>query len=144
MDIKIKIMRLDGAKLPSYAHKGDSGVDIYSNEEFDLKPMQRRLVSTGLKIAIPFGYEAQIRPKSGLAVKHGIGHVNSVGTIDSGYRGEIKVAMINFGQESYKVKAGKKIGQMVFAKVAVAEFEEVRELEATSRNEGGFGSTGLD
>ena len=99
---------------------------------------------TGIKIEIPHGYEAQVRPKSGLAIEHGISHANSIGTIDSGYRGEIKVPLINFGDKPYKIEKGKKIGQMVFAKVEEAVFEEVDSLSETARNEGGFGSTGLE
>ena len=142
--LKIKIKKIADVKTPSYAHKGDSGVDLYAAEDFTLNPMERKLIATGIKIAVPYGYEAQIRPKSGLAIEHGISHANSIGTIDSGYRGEIKIPMINFGGRPYKIEKGKKIGQMVFAKVEEAVFEEVDELEATARNENGFGSTGLD
>lgn len=144
MGLTVKIKKINGAKTPSYAHKGDSGVDLYSAEDHVLKPMERKLIATGIKIAIPQGYEAQIRPKSGLAIEHGIGHANSVGTIDSGYRGEIKIPIINFSDKPYKIEKGKKIGQMVFAKVEQVVFEEADELEQTTRNEGGFGSTGLD
>ena len=142
--LKIKIKKIADAKTPSYAHKGDSGVDLYAAEDYTLKPMERKMVSTGIRIAIPHGYEAQVRPKSGLAVEHGISHANSVGTIDSGYRGEIKVPLINFSDRPYKIEKGKKIGQMVFAKVEEAVFEETDELDSTSRGEGGFGSTGMD
>ena len=142
--LKIKIKKAADVKTPSYAHKGDAGVDLYSAEDYLLKPMERKLISTGIKISIPYGYEAQVRPKSGLAIEHGISHANSVGTIDSGYRGEIKVPLINFSDRPYKIEKGKKIGQMVFAKVEEAVFEEVEELESTSRGEGGFGSTGMD
>ena len=144
MALKIKIKKTADAKTPFYVHKGDSGVDLYSAEDYLLKPMERKLVSTGIRIAIPHGYEAQVRPKSGLAVEHGISHANSVGTIDSGYRGEIKVPLINFSDRPYKIEKGKKIGQMVFAKVEEAVFEETDELDSTSRGEGGFGSTGMD
>ena len=144
MALKIKITRNGDIKIPSYAHKGDSGVDLYASEDYLLRPMERRLISTGIKVAIPYGYEAQIRPKSGLAINHGIGHVNSIGTIDSSYRGEIKIPLINFDSNPYKVERGKKIAQMVFVKVEEAEFEEVESLDNTARNEGGFGSTGLD
>ena len=142
--LNIKIKKEEGAKMPSYAHKGDSGMDVYSAEECMLKPMERKLVSTGIRIAIPHGYEGQIRPKSGLAVEHGISHANCVGTIDSGYRGEIKVPLINLSDKSYKIEKGKKIGQIVFAKVEEAVFEEVGDLDKTTRNENGFGSTGLN
>ena len=142
--LKIKIKKIADVKTPSYAHKGDSGVDLYAAEDYMLKPMERKLIGTGIKVAVPHGYEAQIRPKSGLAIEHGISHANSIGTIDSGYRGEIKIPMINFGDKPYKIEKGKKIGQMVFAKVEEAEFEEVKDLDVTTRNESGFGSTGLD
>lgn len=141
--LKIKIKKEDGAKMPAYAHKGDSGMDVYAAEDCLLNPMERRLVATGIKIAIPQGYEAQIRPKSGLALQ-GISHANSVGTIDSSYRGEIKIPLINFSDKPYRIDKGKKIGQMVFAKVEEAVFEETDELDSTTRNEQGFGSTGLD
>ena len=144
MVLNVKIKKMAEVKTPHYAHKGDSGVDLYSAEEYVLKPMERRLISTGIKIEIPHGYEAQVRPKSGLAIEHGISHANSVGTIDSGYRGEIKVPLINLSDKSYKIEKGKKIAQMVFAKVEEAVFEEVGELGPTARNESGFGSTGLD
>lgn len=142
--ITIKIKKIADVKIPHYVHKGDSGVDLYAAEDYMLKPMERRLIGTGIKIEIPHGYEAQVRPKSGLAIEHGISHANSVGTIDSGYRGEIKVPLINLSDKPYKIEKGKKIAQMVFAKVEEAVFEEVDELDSTTRNEGGFGSTGLD
>ena len=138
------MQKVSDVPMPNYAHKGDSGVDLYSAEDVVLKPMERKLIPTGLKMAIPYGYEGQVRPKSGLALNHGIGHANSVGTIDSGYRGEIKVPVINLSSESYKIEKGKKIGQMIFAKVEEASFEEVEDLGQTTRNENGFGSTGLD
>ena len=144
MDLKVKIKKVADVKTPFYSHKGDSGVDLYAAEDYLLKPMERKLIGTGIKIEIPYGYEAQIRPKSGLALEHGISHANSIGTIDSSYRGEIKIPMINFSDKPYKIEKGKKIGQMVFAKVEEAVFEEIEELEETTRNEQGFGSTGLD
>jgi len=142
--LKIKIKKTAEAKTPFYAHKGDSGVDIYAAESCLLKPMERKLIATGIKVAVPYGYEAQIRPKSGLAIEHGISHANCVGTIDSSYRGEIKIPMINFSDKPYSIEKGKKIAQMVFAKVETAVFEEADELDKTTRNEGGFGSTGMD
>ncbi len=144
MVLNIKIKKVADVKTPSYAHKGDSGVDLYAAEEYLLKPMERKLISTGIKIAVPYGYEAQVRPKSGLATEHGISHANSIGTIDSCYRGEIKVPLINLSDKPYKIERGKKIGQMVFAKVEEAAFEEVDELGSTTRGEKGFGSTGMD
>jgi len=140
--IKVKIKKLKDVKTPSYAHKGDAGVDLYSAEDYILKPMERKLVSTGIKIALPEGYEAQVRPKSGLAVKHGISIVNTPGTIDAGYRGEVCVIAINLGNEEFKIEKNSKIAQMVFKKVEEAELEEVEELDDTIRGEGGFGSTG--
>ena len=137
------MQKISDTPTPSYAHKGDSGVDIFAAEEYELKPMERKLISTGLKLEIPFGYEGQVRPKSGLAINHGISHANAVGTIDSSYRGEIKVPLINFSDKTYKIEKGKKIGQLIFAKVEEAVFEEVKELSNTTRNEQGFGSTGL-
>ena len=141
--IKVKIKKIKGVKLPSYAHKGDAGVDLHATEDYLLKPRERKLVSTGIKMAIPYGYEAQIRPKSGLAIEHGISFVNAIGTIDSSYRGEIKIPCINLGSEEFKIEKDNKIAQMVFNKVEEVVFEEVDELEETTRNEGGFGSTGL-
>ena len=141
--LKVKIKKVADVKSPAYAHKGDSGVDLYAAEEYLLKPMERKLIATGIRIAIPYGYEAQIRPKSGLALL-GISHANCIGTIDSSYRGEIKIPIINFSDKPYKIEKGKKIGQMVFAKVEEAVFDEVDEIEVTTRNEQGFGSTGLD
>jgi len=143
MTIKIKMQKIADIPTPNYAHKGDSGVDLYAAEDCILKPMERKLVPTGLKLEIPYGYEGQVRPKSGLALNYGISHANAVGTIDSSYRGEIKVPLINLNDKLYKVEKGKKIGQLIFAKVEEAVFEEVKELEKTTRNESGFGSTGL-
>src|SRR3990167_5451557 len=133
--IRVKIKKIADVKTPFYAHKGDAGVDLYAAEDYMLKPMERKLIGTGIKIEIPHGYEAQVRPKSGLAIEHGISHANSVGTIDSGYRGEIKVPLINLSDKSYKIEKGKKIGQIVFAKVEEAVFEEVGDLDKTTRNE---------
>ncbi len=142
--LKVKIKRVADVKMPSYVHKGDSGVDLYATEDYLLGPMERKLIATGIKLEIPYGYEAQVRPKSGLAIEHGITHANCVGTIDSSYRGEIKVPIINLSDKPYKIEKGKKIGQLVFAKVEEAVFDEVKELEVTTRNENGFGSTGLE
>ena len=143
MTITIKMQKVSDVPTPEYAHSGDSGVDLYAAEEFTLKSMERKLMPTGLKLEIPHGYEGQVRPKSGLAIEHGISHANAVGTIDSSYRGEIKVPVINFGSEPYKIEKGKKIGQIIFAKVEEAVFEEVKELGKTTRNVNGVGSTGL-
>jgi dUTP pyrophosphatase len=141
--VQVKIKKIkESAILPKYAHEGDAGVDLYSTEEYALKPGERTLVSTGISIAIPLGYEAQVRPKSGLALKHGISIVNTPGTIDAGYRGEIGVIIINHGQEDYTIEKGKKVAQMVFNKIEAVNFEEVEDLDDTTRGEGGFGSTG--
>jgi len=136
------MQKLTDLPTPSYAHKGDAGVDLFAAEGYDLKPMERKLIPTGLKLEIPIGYEGQVRPKSGLAINHGISHANAVGTIDSSYRGEIKIPIINFSNKSYKIEKGNKIGQIIFSKVEEAFFEEVEELTKTTRNESGFGSTG--
>ncbi|MEA2036361.1 MAG: dUTP diphosphatase [Nanoarchaeota archaeon] len=141
MKVQIKKIK-DNAIVPKYAHEGDAGVDLYSTEDYTLKPNERVLVSTGIKIAVPEGYEAQVRPKSGLALKSGIGVANTPGTVDAGYRGEVGVIAINLGNEDYKIEKGKKIAQMVFNKIEAAEFEEVEDLDETKRGEGGFGSTG--
>jgi len=141
----VKITRIkENAVIPSYAKPGDAGVDLCSTEEYELKSGERKLISTGIKIAIPDGYEAQVRPRSGLAIKHGIGVVNSPGTIDSGYRGEICVILINHGEEPFKIESGMRIAQMVFNKVEHAAFEEVDELDETERGEGGFGHSGTN
>lgn len=133
----------DDARIPSYAHEGDAGMDLYSVKEQVLKPLERVLVPTGIKVAIPEGFEGQVRPKSGLALNHGISVLNTPGTIDSGYRGEVGVILVNLSNQMYKVDKGKKIAQLVFNKVERAELEEVKELDKTARDEGGFGSTGL-
>ena len=143
MPLTIKMQKVSDVPTPSYAHKGDAGVDLYAAEDTTLRPMERKLVPTGLKLEIPYGYEGQVRPKSGLAINHGISHANAVGTIDSSYRGEIKVPLINLSNKLYKVEKGKKIGQIIFAKVEEAVFEETEQLTETTRNQNGFGSTGL-
>ncbi len=142
MKIKIKKINED-AKMPRYAHEGDAGMDIYSSENTEIKKGEVKLVGTGLTMEIPQGYEAQVRPKSGLAAKHGITLLNTPGTIDSGYRGELKVIMVNHSQKPYVVEKGSKIAQIVFAAVEKANVEEVKELNESVRGEGGFGSTGL-
>ena len=140
--MRIQIQKVEDVTTPSYAQPGDAGLDLYSAEELELAPGERKIVSTGIKMAIPEGYEAQIRPKSGLAAKHGISVVNTPGTIDAGYRGIVGVILINHGNESFKVEKDSKIAQMVINKVEIAEFEEVDALDETARGEGGFGSTG--
>lgn len=140
----VRFLKSDpAAQLPSYAHPGDAGMDVCSVETLVLQPGIRALVRTGLKMQIPLGLEAQIRPRSGLALKHGITVLNSPGTIDAGYRGELGVVLINLGQEPFTVEKGMRIAQMVIAPVVSAMIEEVSALDASDRAAGGFGSTGL-
>ena len=128
--------------VPTPATAGSAGSDIASADEGTLAPMERRLFRTGFAIAIPHGYECQIRPRSGLALKHGITLPNSPATIDSDYRGELMVALVNLGAEPFVVTRGMRIGQLVFARVEQAVFREATALPPTGRGEGGFGSTG--
>lgn len=142
--IRVTIQKLrPHAVLPDYAHPGDAGVDLYAAEDHVLKPGERVLAPTGIAVAIPDGHEGQVRPKSGLALKYGLSVVNTPGTVDAGYRGEVGVILINLGQEIVEVRRGQKIAQMVFAKVECASFEVVEKLGDTSRGAGGFGSTGV-
>ena len=142
--MKIRI-KSDSGRLPSYESREAAGMDIraYLKEDMILQPGERSLVPTGLYIEVPSGYEAQIRARSGLAVKKGIGLVNGIGTIDADYRGEIKVALINWGQEPFVVHDGDRIAQMVIAAYTKAELVEVEELSETERGTGGFGHTGV-
>lgn len=132
-------------KLPKYATSGSSGMDLYANVQQDiiLKPGERKLISVGIMIDIPVGFEAQIRPRSGLAYKNGITVLNAPGTIDSDYRGEIKVLLINHGQENFTIKRADRIAQMIIAKVEIITFCEVDELSDTLRGDGGFGHSGV-
>lgn len=140
----LKIIKIKpSAIIPSYAHEGDAGMDLFSTENYLLKSMRRCVVSTGLKVEIPQGYELQIRPKSGLALKKGLSMPNSPGTIDAGYRGELGVVVINLGKEDIEINSGDKVAQAVMNKIEIAEIEEVEELSETSRGDGGFGSTGF-
>ena len=142
--MKIKVINESKHRLPKYATEGSAGMDLYANleEKVVLKPLERKLIPTGLRIALPNGYEAQIRPRSGLALKHGISLANAVATIDADYRGLIGVILINLSNESFEVNDGDRIAQMVIAKHEIAEWEEVDSLEDTERGEGGFGHTG--
>ena len=143
--IRIRIARLphgEGLPLPSYATPGAAGMDVVAAEDIDLMPGQRHAVATGFKVAIPDGYEIQGRPRSGLAFKHGITVPNTPGTIDSDYRGELKVLLINHGDEPFPIRRGERIAQIVPAIVTQAIFDEVDELCETERGVGGFGSTG--
>jgi len=143
----IRIKRLNEGKdlpLPGYESEGSSGMDLRAcvKNDTQLNPGEIMLVPTGLAVSIPEGYEAQIRPRSGLALRHGIGMVNSPGTIDSDYRGEIGVVMINWGKEPYVIKRGDRIAQMILSRVYRAELIEVDDLDVTARGDGGFGHTG--
>ena len=145
MTIRIRLTRLphgEGLPLPSYATPGAAGMDVVAAEDLDLEPGQRRAVATGFKVAIPEGYEIQVRPRSGLALKHGITVPNTPGTIDSDYRGELKVIKINHGDQPFPIRRGERIAQLVPAAVTQAEFDEVEERCETERGAGGFGSTG--
>ena len=140
----VKFRRIDqSAELPTYAHPGDAGMDIRSIEELTIAPGARALVHTGLVMMLPPGYEAQVRPRSGLALKNGVTVLNTPGTIDEGYRGEIGVILANFGSEPFKVEKGAKIAQMVIAPCTRAEIVETDEVDDTVRGTGGFGSSGL-
>jgi dUTP pyrophosphatase len=140
--ITVKFQKLHSdAQVPTYAHLGDAGADIYSVAEIDLAPMQRAAIPTGLAVEIPLGYELQVRPKSGLALKHGIAVLNSPGTVDAGYRGEIQIIVINLGAEAYRFAKGQKVAQLVLKPVIVAEYVE-GDLSNSDRGVGGFGSTG--
>jgi dUTP pyrophosphatase len=140
-DLPIKRLRPE-AVLPSYMTDGAAGLDLAAAESVTLAPGRRALVATGLAIAVPAGHEAQVRPRSGLAVKHGITCLNSPGTIDSDYRGELKVLLVNHGDEPFVVTPGMRIAQLVVAPVTRATIVEVTDLPETARGEGGFGSTG--
>jgi len=143
--IEIELMRLphgEGLPAPAYATDGAAGLDVVAAEELTLAPGQRHAVATGFAIAIPPGYEVQVRPRSGLALKHGITCLNTPGTIDEDYRGEVKVILANLGDEPFDVRRGERIAQLVPAPVLKATFREVGELSETDRGAGGFGSTG--
>ena len=144
--VKVLIKKLSkNIDLPKYKTFGSSGLDLVANvnEELFINCGERHLISTGIAVAIPKGFEIQIRPRSGLAAKNGITVLNTPGTIDADYRGEIKVVLINLGEKIYKVTKGQRIAQMVICPVIRAEFEEVENLPLTERGEGGFGSTGV-
>ncbi len=131
------------AVLPAYAHPGDAGMDVCSAEAVRIPPGGRALVPTGLAVRLPMGYEAQVRPRSGLALKKGVTVLNAPGTIDAGYRGEIGVVLANLGEMDFDVKAGDRIAQLVVAPVTRPEIVETSELDETERGAGGFGSTGV-
>jgi dUTP pyrophosphatase len=142
--IEVLLQQLDpGLELPSYAHPGDAGADLYSRENFQLQPGERRLVGTGVAIALPAGYAAFVHPRSGLAAQHGVSIVNTPGTVDAGYRGEIKVCLINTDRRHpVSIARGDRIAQLIIQQVSVAAFVTVDELPGSARGIGGYGSTG--
>lgn len=143
--VNIKIVNRGSQQLPAYATPESAGMDLRANitEPIVLHPLERRIIPTGLYIALPPGYEAQVRPRSGLAFKHGITVLNSPGTIDSDYRGELGVLLVNLSNEDFTVEAGERIAQMVIARHEQGEFVEVEELDDTERGAGGYGHTGV-
>lgn len=144
--MKVKIINQSKHALPTYETSASAGLDVRanSNQPILLHPFERALVKTGLFLEIPFGYECQVRPRSGLALKKGITVLNSPGTIDADYRGEVGVILINLSQETVVIESGERIAQLIFAKVEQAEWNEVEALSETERGEGGFGSTGTN
>ena len=141
--MEIKVLKLNSAAiLPTYAHPGDAGLDLFSVETTQILPGETQLVKTGIAIALPPNTEAQIRPRSGLALKHSVTVLNSPGTIDAGYRGEIGIILINHGKQTFQIVPGLKIAQMVICSIIQANIVIVDKLNSTSRGDGGFGSTG--
>jgi len=142
--MKVLITKLDpDLPMPSYAQPGDAGADVYSRIDCEIKPGERSLIPTGIAIALPEGYAAFAHPRSGLAIKYGVGIVNAPGTIDAGYRGELQMILINHDKnESFVIKRGDRIAQLVFQRVERVEFVEIAELPGSNRGSGGFGSTG--
>ena len=143
--VKIKIVNRGSQQLPAYATPESAGMDLRANvaEPVVLRPLERRIIPTGLYMALPPGYEAQVRPRSGLAYKHGVTVLNSPGTIDSDYRGELGVLLVNLSNEDFTIQAGERIAQMVIARHEQGEFVEVEELDDTERGAGGYGHTGV-
>ncbi|MBQ3858664.1 MAG: dUTP diphosphatase [Prevotella sp.] len=143
--LKIKVVNTGHQQLPAYATVQSAGMDLRANldEAVVLRPMERKLIPTGLHIALPDGYEAQIRPRSGLALKHGITVLNSPGTIDADYRGEIMVLLINFSNQDFIINDGERVAQMVIARYEQSEFDIVSSLDETERGTGGYGHTGV-
>ncbi|GAA3440713.1 dUTP diphosphatase [Planomonospora venezuelensis] len=143
-NVEVLIHRLDaGLPLPSYAHPGDAGADLHAAEDVELPPGERAVVGTGVAIALPDGYAAFVHPRSGLAARHGVTMVNAPGTVDAGYRGEIRVTLINTDKkEAVRLRRGDRIAQLVIQKVERAVFHEVDRLPGSARGAGGFGSTG--
>lgn len=143
--VKIKVVNTGCQPLPAYATSQSAGMDLRANIEspITLHPMERTLVPTGIRIELPEGYEAQVRPRSGLALKHGVTVLNTPGTIDSDYRGELKVLLVNLSNDDFVVNAGERVAQMVIARHETATWEEVEVLDETERGEGGYGHTGV-
>jgi dUTP pyrophosphatase len=143
--MKVEVVNLSSHELPKYSTEESAGLDLRAELQSPivLEPGQRSLIPTGLKIALPTGYEAQVRPRSGLAYKHGITVLNSPGTIDADYRGDVGVILINHGSESFTIENGERIAQLIIAKFIQIDWDEVLDLSSTSRGEGGFGSTGV-
>lgn len=143
--MKIKIVNTSQNPLPEYKTLGASGMDLLADNEMPilLKPMERQLVPTGLFVEIPLGFEGQVRARSGLAIKNGITLVNCVGTIDSDYRGELKIPVINLSEEAFEIKRGDRIAQLIISKYEYIDWEKVDSVEDTHRGTGGFGSTGI-
>lgn len=143
--MQVKVINKSSHALPAYETIASAGLDVRANitESIELKPLERALVKTGLFLEIPVGSECQVRPRSGLALKKGVSVLNSPGTIDADYRGEVGVILINMSNETFVVENGERIAQLVFAKVEQAQWEEVSELSTTDRGSGGFGSTGV-
>ena len=143
--VKIKIVNRGSQQLPAYATPESAGMDLRANvaEPVVLRPLERRIIPTGLYMALPPGYEAQVRPRSGLAFKHGVTVLNSPGTIDSDYRGELGVLLVNLSNDDFTIQAGERIAQMVIARHEQGEFVEIEELDDTERGAGGYGHTGV-
>jgi len=143
--VPVRVRRLPhghGLPLPAYATPGAAGMDVVAAEELILRPGARHAVGTGFAVAVPPGYEIQVRPRSGLALKHGISVPNTPGTVDSDYRGEVKVILINHSDDNFPIQRGDRIAQLVLSPVTLAAWDEVEELDETTRGAGGFGSTG--
>lgn len=143
--VKVKVVNIGRQPLPEYATSQSAGLDLRANIEspITLKPLERRLIPTGLRIALPEGYEAQVRPRSGLALKHGVTVLNTPGTIDADYRGELMVLLVNLSNEDFVINAGERIAQMIITKYGTVVWEPVDLLDETERGEGGYGHTGV-
>lgn len=142
MPLKIRIKKIDkDLPIPAYQTEGSSGLDLHASEDYSLTSGSFGMVSTGIALEIPYGYEGEVRARSGLASKFGIGVLNSPGTIDSDYRGEIKVILFNFGKKDFEIKRGDRIAQLIISRVEKIHLVEVKNLESTEREDGGFGST---